>query len=695
MGRKLSTRTRSSSSTGGGGGGGGGKQHPSSSSSGPSSSRITNDIVLPAEELKNREIGILGSLPAPAGVNGGYREEEGAVEGVHVVPPSPNGYGEGNMLENSVNNASPQYLHSSSGSGISAAQHHGLGSKLSHRKSRSGSTEVVQGVGEASQQLQHGGVNNSNNSIVNNSSSTQAHYGGGGGGNNSHPYMNSSSSRPLSTSYMEEHEHLYSNSVHHQPHHQSSSSVSSSSHHHHQQMQHSHRHAHRQSMVSQLWSGASESLNAVAGRGGLSRSGYLLTLILSVFFCLGMFTAYVVFVGGGGGGGGGGGYPYHHHRSLSPANSSIISAGGAAPSTSSLDSLCSSSVHHHHPSKSQRVENLQRRVDFQEKTSRALLGEAINIQREIDDSFQFAENTWKGEKRARGLLQDHIRTITVLVRRLNREIESAHEKTNTAMGHLQEAADRIQSLEKAFVEYKQTSGDKFDAIDVRISQQSSDARQFQEWVREQLGLQEQRNGVLLGEMQKCQQRMDQLMKDQRAGMDEQRERVDEALRELGKQIQFVDGKQMGLVEEIRAGMIANKRWEEGERAKMGDLFAQRLEHFHGLRDQKEEKLTAHVDQKMSALENLLAEERASRPHWEERLRDEMDQRQKIMSAGMGEARRQQERALDGFREDFTRGMGDMKESLALIKENLDAKSKMMEEDLRAQIKKVLKTIVVL
>lgn len=48
---------------------------------------------------------------------------------------------------------------------------------------------------------------------------------------------------------------------------------------------------------------------------------------------------------------------------------------------------------------------------------------AMKIKEDVVDNLNLTHSTWQGEKRQRELLQEHIRSITDLVRKLDRDIK--------------------------------------------------------------------------------------------------------------------------------------------------------------------------------------------------------------------------------------------------------------------------------
>lgn len=76
-----------------------------------------------------------------------------------------------------------------------------------------------------------------------------------------------------------------------------------------------------------------------------------------------------------------------------------------------------------HGHTSSRLSVIETRLAQQERTTTALLDRALKVKKDVIESLDLTHGSWYEEKQARQLLQDHIRTITDVVRKLNHDIE--------------------------------------------------------------------------------------------------------------------------------------------------------------------------------------------------------------------------------------------------------------------------------
>lgn len=69
-----------------------------------------------------------------------------------------------------------------------------------------------------------------------------------------------------------------------------------------------------------------------------------------------------------------------------------------------------------------RLDILEERLAQQERNSQQLIDRAFKIKEDVIDSLNFTHGTWQEEKHSRSMLQEHIRTITAVVNKLNTDI---------------------------------------------------------------------------------------------------------------------------------------------------------------------------------------------------------------------------------------------------------------------------------
>lgn len=69
-----------------------------------------------------------------------------------------------------------------------------------------------------------------------------------------------------------------------------------------------------------------------------------------------------------------------------------------------------------------RLDMLEERLAQQERNTQSMIERAVKIKEDVVESLNFTHGTWQEEKHARSMLQEHVRTITAIVNKLNHDI---------------------------------------------------------------------------------------------------------------------------------------------------------------------------------------------------------------------------------------------------------------------------------
>lgn len=72
---------------------------------------------------------------------------------------------------------------------------------------------------------------------------------------------------------------------------------------------------------------------------------------------------------------------------------------------------------------------------------------AMRIKEDVIDNLNLTHSTWQGEKKQRELLQDHIRSITELVKKLDRDIKVLQDQTRVKDSYLANTGTAIKTIE--------------------------------------------------------------------------------------------------------------------------------------------------------------------------------------------------------------------------------------------------------
>ncbi|KAK2515923.1 Fam81b [Columba livia] len=104
-----------------------------------------------------------------------------------------------------------------------------------------------------------------------------------------------------------------------------------------------------------------------------------------------------------------------------------------------------------HPQPEDRAHLLEERLSSQERTTAFLLHQAFRIKDDIVSFLQGTKGYQHGETAARRLLENHIQTITSIVKKLSQDIEVLERQIRTRDGAAVETNFAVQSLDHKYI----------------------------------------------------------------------------------------------------------------------------------------------------------------------------------------------------------------------------------------------------
>lgn len=330
-----------------------------------------------------------------------------------------------------------------------------------------------------------------------------------------------------------------------------------------------------------------------------------------------------------------------------------------------------------------RMENFEDRLAHQEKTTRSLVDRALMVKEDIIESLSIAQISWQGEKKARSLLQEHIRTITTVVKRLSREIEALEDEIKSRHTQVQGQSTAMKNLELHHVAGVTDLRGRVARCDGTIQRLVSDMRSNNEVINEfkqkqELAIKDCRDHItsLEKSISNLTLKMEKYVMDQSNSIHKLKGESDQLVVQL-------DSKTKTVVEDIRGSISSNRLWAESEYFKLTQDFQTRLERFEGLMVERQEKLERRVDHYLAKVDRLLEEEKRKYYNiWEVRLKEVRSEQEKTM-----------QQSLAQMRQEYRQGFNNVHESISSLQKVFHAKLKLLEDDLRKAINNVLRMVV--
>ena len=330
-----------------------------------------------------------------------------------------------------------------------------------------------------------------------------------------------------------------------------------------------------------------------------------------------------------------------------------------------------------------RMENLEDRLAHQEKTTRSLVDRALMVKEDIIESLSIAQISWQGEKKARSLLQEHIRTITTVVKRLSREIEALENEIKSRHTQVEGQSTAMKNLELHHVAGVTDLRGRVARCDGVIQRLVSDMRSNNEVIndfkqKQELAIKDCRDQItsLEKSISNLTLKMEKYVMDQSNSIQKLKGDSDQLVVQL-------DSKTKTVVEDVRGSISSNRLWAESEYFKLTQDFQTRLERFEGLMVERQEKLERRVDHYLAKVDRLLEEEKSKYYNiWEVRLKEVRSEQEKTM-----------QHSLAQMRQEYRQGFNNVHESISSLQKVFHAKLKLLEDDLRKAINNVLRMVV--
>ena len=336
------------------------------------------------------------------------------------------------------------------------------------------------------------------------------------------------------------------------------------------------------------------------------------------------------------------------------------------------------------PVASRRLMMLEDRMMQQEMTTRALIDRAIRIKEDLAEYLSMARHTWDGEKRERMLLHDHVETITTTVKRLGRETEGLERDYRDVEEKIHSQKQHIKQIAQSFSSGTSDLRSRVLRCDAGISRLVTELRTCYEKTKkledEQLQIKQFTNKKLTA-VNSAVQKLSSRIQMMATEVTTQLQNLESFVKH---QVTALDSRLSTVVEDLRANIVANHRWSEAERGKLSQQLNSKMDLSKSQRDAQINEFGKRVDSQLKEMLREVQAEKQARLAWEAHMKSQSDS---------VEARCR--RAVDGLRKECTDSFKAVQDSIESMKEVLDAKRAILEEKLEENIRRILKTVVVL
>ncbi|XP_059176269.1 protein FAM81A-like [Physella acuta] len=340
-----------------------------------------------------------------------------------------------------------------------------------------------------------------------------------------------------------------------------------------------------------------------------------------------------------------------------------------------------------------RIDNIEDRLAMQERNTQALIDKAFKIKEDVIDSLNYTQGTWNEEKQARVLLQEHIRTITAVVNKLNGDIASlessikardaAHVSTNNAVKNLE--VHHVQSLTDL--------RGRIVRCDSSISKLSADVRSCFESIKQLSHQQQEIQSRMMDRMHGLEAQLVTLNSNIERSNGESRLKIQHLEGDTNTQMSMIDAKTRQLIEDLKANLASTQSTFEAERERLEQRLLVTIEKVEGNNDLTIDKIMKKIDDgnfltdsRITKLEETLHESRS----YTDNSQSSLDS--KLLSKLDKTVQRHSEE-IAKLKKESREGFSTVHESISNMKTVMEGKRKLLEDQLRKEIGQIRKMVV--
>lgn len=340
-----------------------------------------------------------------------------------------------------------------------------------------------------------------------------------------------------------------------------------------------------------------------------------------------------------------------------------------------------------------RLDILEERLAQQEKNTQDLIERAFKTKEDVIESLNFTHGTWQEEKHARNMLQEHIRTITAVVNRLNNDIASMEETIRSRDSAAVGTNTAVKNLEVHHVATLTDLRGRIVRCDTSLAKLSQEIRQCFESVKQVNQSQQDQQNRVLDRIHELESKIVSLTGNVERNTGEQKMKLQHLESDTSQQMAQLDSRTRQVIDDLKNNINTYQHHADVEREKFEQKLSVALENQAQVRDQMIEKLEQKIeetqyvmDQRMKKLEQMIEAE-------SERLTEMQQHIENKVITRLDAAIRQQHDEIAKVKRDTRDGFSTVHESISNMKTVMEGKRKLLEDQLRKEISQIRKMVV--
>ncbi|XP_067932953.1 protein FAM81A-like [Watersipora subatra] len=343
------------------------------------------------------------------------------------------------------------------------------------------------------------------------------------------------------------------------------------------------------------------------------------------------------------------------------------------------------------PADMSRLYDLEGRLSHQERASQNLLDRAMRIKEDVVENLNLTHSTWQGEKKQRELLQEHIRAITELVKRLDRDIKVLENELRVKDSYIASSGNAIKSLELQQATALTDIRGRIARGDAAIAKLANENSAFQESLKQTGNKHQDSINRLNEKIQALEIKIAEGSQKLERSTTETILRTQSKESDLAKNTAVVEAKLKGSIEELKLLLANQKNISDTEREKAVGRLKLDIEKQDAISRERLDKMEARINKVLTDMNSQLKELRSLSSVKD--LQKSQQEMEKRLSTMVESSVREQMEKFTRLRNECRQGFASVHDSITNSKSVLEGKLTLSEEQLRKEIGHVKNMVV--
>jgi len=341
-----------------------------------------------------------------------------------------------------------------------------------------------------------------------------------------------------------------------------------------------------------------------------------------------------------------------------------------------------------------KIYHIEERLKRQEDTTRALIDRALRIKEDIVNTQDFTRGTFSDERKNRQLLEEHIRVITAVCKKLNSDIEAIDSQLSEKNYQTTQLEYKMRDMDASNSSYNKDVQFKISRNDNTLTKLESDNINLIGTIKDLQSQFFEFNRSVMGRMHDIENRIGELNSKFDSVLSEQTMVLKNVEGDTVKQLQLLDGKTRTMLEDVRSQITMLKSNHETELARLESRLLHKVDEISKSND-KYERLDRKLDEHTAITNKKYVKFEDDFQRGLTKLNGSVDKLENKVYRGLDDKYGKTLMDYDRMKRDLKAGFENVQDSISTLQKVVDGKIRLSEDKLEKEIEKIRKMVVLM